>query len=310
VIVSTRALRVRFRKGIGRKTLDALAGVDLDVREGDYLALLGANGAGKSTLMYCLLGLTRPTSGEVLVLGQAPRRGAAMWRSAAYLPEEPTYHQYLTVEEAVRFYATLLGHRPDPAELGALLERLGLAEFRRMRLSKCSKGMKQKVGIAQCLLHRPRLLFLDEPMRGLDPMTVRQFREILQELHAGGATVIMSSHILPEVEALASRAVVLQRGRVVADDTIANLTRPGADAYDVEFAPREAPPDCVQDLVRRDGIAAGMVPAARLDEFLGHARDGRLTLHSCVLRRRSLEESFVSILSAPAPPGAAPAADA
>ncbi len=298
MIAEARDLRVRFRKGIGRKPVDALAGFDLEVREGEFVALLGANGAGKSTALYCLLGLTRPTSGSVRVLGEIPRLGSSSWRAIAYLPEEPTYHLYLTVEEAVRFYASLVGRRPSSADLAALLERLGLAEFRRMRLSKCSKGMKQKVGIAQCLLHSPRLLFLDEPMRGLDPMTVRQFREILTDLHRQGSTVVMSSHILPEVESLATRVVVVHRGRVAASDSIANLTRTGADAYDVEFEAGDSLPEWIRETERRDGGIVGWVPTDRLCDFVTFARDRRLAVHSCVLRRRSLEESFLSILEA------------
>jgi ABC-2 type transport system ATP-binding protein len=302
VILSARDLRVRFRKGIGGKAVDALAGFDLEVQEGEFLGLIGANGAGKSTAMYCFLGLTRPTAGTVTVLGEKPRLGSPAWRSIAYLPEEPSYHQYLTVEEAVCFYATLSGRAASAKEIGEILERLGLAEFRRMRLSKCSKGMKQKVGIAQCLLHSPRLLFLDEPMRGLDPMTVRQFREILADLHRQGATVIMSSHILPEVEALASRVAVVHRGRVVASDTIANLTRPGADTYEVECQATagDGLPEYAADVVRGEGTFTASIPAARLHDFMGFARERGLAVHSCVLRRRSLEESFVSILTATA----------
>jgi ABC-type multidrug transport system ATPase subunit len=300
VILSAHDLRVRFRKGIGRKPVDALAGLNLEVREGEFLGLIGANGAGKSTAMYCFLGLTHPTSGTVTVLGEPPRLGNPAWRAIAYLPEEPTYHQYLTVEEAVRFYATLAGAVATAAQISAILDRLGLAEFRRMRLSKCSKGMKQKVGIAQCLLHSPRLLFLDEPMRGLDPITVRQFREILADLHRQGATVVMSSHILPEVEALATRVAVVHRGRIVASDTVANLTRPAADAYDVECQAVDALPEFFADVVRNGAALTATIPADRLHDFMAFARDGGLTVHSCVLRRRSLEESFVSILTAAA----------
>jgi ABC-2 type transport system ATP-binding protein len=299
VIAEARDLRVRFRKGIGRKPVDALAGFDLAVREGEFLALVGKNGAGKSTALYCFLGLTRPTSGSVSVLGSVPRLGGPAWSAIAYLPEEPTYHLYLTVEEAVAFYASLVGRRPSAAALAALLERLGLSEFRRMRLSKCSKGMKQKVGIAQCLLHSPRLLFLDEPMRGLDPMTVRQFREILLDLHRHGSTVVMSSHILPEVEALATRVAIVDRGRVAAVDSIANLTRPAQDEYDVEFeaADEEALPEFLRNPQHRGGLVAATVPVGRLHDFMAYARDRQKLVRSCVLRRRSLEESFVSILS-------------
>jgi Cu-processing system ATP-binding protein len=137
-----------------------------------------------------------------------------------YLPEEPNYHPFLTVEEAVAYYTALSGRVVPKAQVDALLDRLGLLEHRKQLISRCSKGMKQKVGIAQCVLHAPRVLILDEPMRGLDPAAVHLFREMLLDLNAKGATVIMSSHLLAEVELVATRVAIIDRGRVLANDTV------------------------------------------------------------------------------------------
>ena len=189
-------VHVRFRRGLRRRQIQALNGLNLEVREGDFFALVGQNGAGKSTAMYCFLGLMKPTSGKVQVMGKTPGLGSPLYEGVAYLPEEPHYHLYLTVEEATRYYASLYGKRIPDKTINEALERLGLAQFKSLRLAKCSKGMKQKVGIAQCLIHETRLLFLDEPTRGLDPLVIREFRESLLEIHQRGATIVMNSHVL------------------------------------------------------------------------------------------------------------------
>jgi ABC-type multidrug transport system ATPase subunit len=247
--------------------------------------------------MYCFLGLIRPNRGKVLLFGERPRPGNPVYRQIGYLPEEPHYHLYLTVAEAVAYYASLSGARVSSQQIGQTLDRLGLAAFRDLRLSKCSKGMKQKVGIAQCLLHAPRLLFLDEPMRGLDPIIVREFRQILADLHRDGVTIIMNSHMLPEVEALATRVAILDKGKVVAEDTIGAFTRGAADVYLVEFERGEGElPLFLTVKGQRDGSVLGTIPAEAFYAFHDYVRTQGLSVFSCVLKRRSLEETFVSIV--------------
>ena len=231
MIVQTDALTVTFRRGWRRTRVTALDRLTLDVREGDFFALLGPNGAGKSTTMYSILGLLHPTAGEARVFGQRLRPGCEAFRDVAYLPEEPHYHDYLTVEEAVTYYARLSGVRATPRQIGDVLERLELGTARSAPVATCSKGMKQKVGIAQCLLQQPRLLLLDEPMRGLDPVAVREFRDVLVELNRKGATVIMNSHMLSEVELVANRAAILVNGRLVALDDVAHLVGRAPDGH-------------------------------------------------------------------------------
>jgi ABC-2 type transport system ATP-binding protein len=290
-------LSVHFRQGIGRGVLRALDHLDLEIHEGDFFALLGQNGAGKSTAMYCLLGLLRPTHGRVSIFGRSPELGSDLYRGIAYLPEEPRYHDYLTVEEAVRYYGALYGGVLTEARLDDLLERLQLSRFRRLPLRKCSKGMKQKVGIAQCLTNDARVMFLDEPMRGLDPLAVKEFREILVEKNRQGVTVIMNSHILSEVEMVANRAAILDRGRVVAQDELENLLRVDSGVYEVELQDHpELPAFFVRESTANGG-ARGSVPADRLYDLLDFARDRKLGLTSFALRKASLEESFFSILS-------------
>ena len=272
-MLSAEDVSVRFRKGFRRKPIRALDGLTLTVRPGDFLALIGENGAGKSTAMYCFLGLIRPNRGKVFLFGERPMPGSALYGRIGYVPEEPHYHLYLTVAEAVAYYAALSGTRVSSQEIGQILERLGLAEFRDLRLSKCSKGMKQKVGIAQCLLHAPSLLFLDEPMRGLDPIIVREFRQILADLHRDGVTIVMNSHMLPEVEALATHVAVLDKGRVVAQGAIGDFTRGASEIYLVEFERGENElPLFLTVQAQTDGSIRGTIPVEAFHAFHDYAR--------------------------------------
>jgi ABC-type multidrug transport system ATPase subunit len=298
VIVEVENLDVRFRSGLFRKPLQALDGVSFSVREGEFLALLGPNGAGKSTLMYCMLGLLRPTSGAVRLFGVAPELGGRVYSRIGYLPEEPNYHAYLTVGESLGYYAALHGRRIGDAAAHELLERLGLAEFSHLRLAKCSKGMKQKLGIAQCLVSEPTLVFLDEPMRGLDPVTVKQFRDILIEMNSKGATIVMNSHILSEVEQVASRVAILDRGRLVAQEDVRSLLQTVSDEYTVGIETAGGLPEHFEaDSPATSGAITGRVKAEKLYDFFDSARRLEARIAFCQLRRATLEESFLRVLN-------------
>jgi ABC-type multidrug transport system ATPase subunit len=298
-MITARGLTVAYPTGFRRTPLTALAGIDLTVEAGDCFGLLGHNGAGKSTAIGCILGLIRPTAGEVTLFGQRPHAGAAAFKDVGYLPEEPVYHGHLTVEEALTYYARLQGVTDVEARLTPLLERLDLARWRDLRITRCSKGMKQKVGIVQCLIHRPKLLLLDEPMRGLDPVAVMAFRDLLLEANAAGTTIVLSSHLLGEVEQIARRVVILDRGRVVADDSIANLTRHHEPRYAVAVAAGDGTPALrgLAEPTRVNGELRGTVAPDVLHDFLDHVRAERLTLVSCALERASLEEAYLSIVT-------------
>jgi ABC-2 type transport system ATP-binding protein len=300
-MIRAEGLSVHFKGGWGRASLKALDGIDLDVQDGDFFALLGQNGAGKSTAMYCFLGLLKPTAGSVLILGQAPVPGSNLFASIGYLPEEPHYHDYLTVEEAINYYGALGRHPSWQRRAGELIERLGLAEFRRLRLAKCSKGMKQKVGVVQCLLNEPRLLFLDEPMRGLDPLAVREFREILVERNREGMTVVMNSHILSEVGLVANRAAIIDRGRVIAYGRLSDLVPSDTDSYVVEIEPYSPLPDYFQRgaTPAGSGSVEGTIPASRFYDFLDFTRARSLRVLRCGLRQPTLEEAFLQLLKRP-----------
>lgn len=289
-------VHVHFRRGFLRHKLRALNGLTLEVKDGDFFALVGQNGAGKSTAMYCFLGLLKPTSGKVEIMGKVPELGSSLYKDIAYLPEEPHYHLYLTVEEATRYYSSLSGKRVSNKAINDSLERLGLAQFKTLPLAKCSKGMKQKVGIAQCLIHEPKVLFLDEPTRGLDPLIVREFRETLREIHKRGATIVMNSHVLSEIEMLANRVAIIDRGKVVVQDELSNLLTLNQELYRIVFEGNGAVPEYLTAVERTGNLVRGFLPKARLSDFMEVVRTSGLLLLECSLKKTSLEESFFKLI--------------
>ncbi len=200
----------------------ALADVSFSLPQGTLLALLGHNGAGKTTLMKLMLGLIHPTSGSVRVLGQMPSAAAlAFRRQLGFLPENVAFHDELNGRDTLRYFARLKGERP--AVCDDLLERVGLSFAAGRRVKTYSKGMRQRLGLAQALLGKPRILLLDEPTTGLDPVLRREVFAILGELTRNGATVVLSSHILTELDARTELVAIMRRGRLAAWGTLPAL---------------------------------------------------------------------------------------
>ena len=214
--------------------VEALRDVSLTVEPGQRVALLGHNGAGKSTMMKIILGLIPFDEGAVTVCGAAPGSAAAR-AQVAYLPENAAFHPALTGEEQIRYYLSLRGERMVQAL--DLLARVGLADAAKRRIGTYSKGMRQRVGLAQALIGKPRLLVLDEPTSGLDPVSRRDFYALLDGLAAGGTAILLSSHALTEVEARTDRILILSKGRLMAEGSLADLRRKAALPVAISVAP-------------------------------------------------------------------------
>ena len=233
----------------------ALGGVDLKVERGELLGLLGPNGAGKSTLTKIACGLVRATGGRAEVEG-APA-GSAMARAAiGYLAELFRFPDWLTADELIALHQDLAGSDGGAAERGELLELVGLDDARAVKVGAMSKGMQQRLGIAQALVGSPRLLMLDEPTSALDPVGRRVVRDLLGELRRRDVTVLLSSHLLTEVELVCDRVAILVGGRIVAGGTPAELARPrgvevetGEGLRSFPDATREDVPRIVADFV-------------------------------------------------------------
>ena len=197
--------------------------VNFDIQSGECVVLVGHNGAGKTTLMKMMLGLTRPTSGQVKVLGANPANNStvAQHKTLGYLPESVAFYEAMTGSEVLAFYARLKG--ASKADCENLLDVIGLSHAAKRRIGTYSKGMRQRLGLAQAMLGNPQLLFLDEPTTGLDPSLRRQFYELIDALHKEGATSVISSHALNEVEARANRFIIMKAGVKIASGTLDEL---------------------------------------------------------------------------------------
>jgi ABC-2 type transport system ATP-binding protein len=234
-LIELRHARKTFRTRQGR--INALVDVNLAVQEGDVFGLLGANGAGKTTAMRGILGLTRLDAGAVRLAGRERVDRRSFFRQAAYLPEEPQFYQGATGREHLLYFGRLceltgarLRGRVDES-----LAVVGLSDAADRPIAGYSKGMKQRLGVAAAILHEPRIVFLDEPTRGLDPLARREVRDLLQSLAARGATLFLNSHLLSEVERLCNRVAILDRGEVRVQGLLSELLVE-SEHIDVQFA--------------------------------------------------------------------------
>lgn len=277
--------------------VEAVGNVSFTLQPGSTIALVGHNGAGKSTLVKMMLGLVRPTSGLVRVLGGEPARGAFTERSRlGYLPENVAFHAALTGREALAFYARLKGQPMSAVE--PLLVRVGIGHAADRRVGGYSKGMRQRLGLAQALLGNPQLLLLDEPTTGLDPELRLSFYDILDELRERGVCILLASHALTELESRADRVIIMNRGVKVADGSLDELRRiaqlptrirvvtaaPEAQAalariadgraingHAVEFfTPPRASVTLVQRIAATTGVAEIEVAPPSLDDLYAH----------------------------------------
>jgi len=212
----------------------SLENLTMQVQEGEVFGFLGPNGAGKSTTIKLLMRLIFPTAGSARILGK-PISDIAMHRDIGYLPEQPYFYDHLSARELLNYYGQLSGvpAKGRSARVEQMLARVGLSDSAGMQLRKFSKGMLQRLGLAQAILHDPKLVFLDEPMSGLDPMGRREVRDLIQQLRHEGKTVFFSTHILSDAEALCDRVGVIHQGELRGVGAVAELTSPSRRAFNV-----------------------------------------------------------------------------
>ncbi len=224
-ILRTENLRVEYKSREGRQGIKvALHGLNLSVYSGEVFGFLGPNGAGKTTTMNVLLGFVRPTSGEAYIFGTSVRDPIARQR-IGYLPEQTYYYKFLSAEEILRFYAKIfrIPKREVEPRIDSVLKLVELEEARKRAIKTYSKGMQQRIGLAQALINNPDLLILDEPTSGLDPIGRMKVREIIQRLKQEGKTVFFSSHELGEVETVCDRVGILNAGELRTEGRVADL---------------------------------------------------------------------------------------
>ncbi len=278
-----------------------LRGLSFSVGQGEIFGFLGPNGAGKTTTLKILIGLLRQTSGRAEVLG-SPAGDVEAHRRIGFLPESPYFYDYLTAEEFLRFYGHLagMGGARLNQRVTALLELVGLAEARTRQLRKFSKGMLQRVGLAQALIHDPELVILDEPMSGLDPIGRKEVRDVILQLREQGKTVFFSTHIIPDVEMICDRVAVIVKGQLLAAGRVDELVGHGRTrSVEVvcEGIRGEALPlirAVATRLVQRGSQCLMVLPEPnRLDEVLTEIRTHSGKLISVTPQKGSLEELLV-----------------
>ena len=236
-IVEVDELVKDLRPGFGLIKKRILDGISFRVREREIFGFIGPNGAGKTTTLKVLMGLIRPTSGRASILGHDVSE-ITFRRQIGFLPEQPYFYDYLTGGEILRFYAKLSGVSSQSRErrVADLLELVGLSEAGNTRLRSYSKGMLQRIGVAQALVHDPQVVFLDEPMSGLDPVGRKEVRDIILRLRDEGKTIFMSTHILSDVEMVCDRVAIIVSGKIRYEGAIDEFLDAGEPEADLVFA--------------------------------------------------------------------------
>jgi len=278
----------------------ALRPLRLTIEEGEVFGFLGPNGAGKTTTLKLLTGLVSPTAGTARILGMDiddPRVKA----QTGFLPEQPYFYDHLTAQELLTYYAQLSGvpAKERSRRVAEMLARVGLTDSARTQLRKFSKGMLQRAGLAQAILHDPKLVFLDEPMSGLDPMGRREVREMIQQMRNEGKTVFFSTHILSDAEALCDRVAIIHQGELRGVGAVAHLTSQTQGKVEIIFCAQSVPAALtnlgVEARVSGDMVNA-VVEEEKQDAALEILQREHLRLISLTPVRSSLEEYYIQKL--------------
>jgi ABC-2 type transport system ATP-binding protein len=295
IAISVQNLTKTYRKGFWlNQTVSSLVDCSLEVPMGVTFGLLGPNGAGKTTLLKILLGIIRPTQGRGTVLG-FPLGERSVKARIGYLPENAYYYDYLTGWELLEFMGGLLGVSERTKRIAELLDLVGLSQStaRKKKIKEYSKGMVQRIGVAQALINDPELVFLDEPMSGLDPLGRYQIREIIQGLHKQGKTVFFNSHILSDAEAICDYVGILNQGHLVALGKIQDLLGT-EESYHVTG--KGGNPDRIGQMLTNfvcQGDTWQGLLSLSLTEFWQTIEAEGATIVSLVMARKNLEEFFI-----------------
>ena len=292
-----------FRRRWPRREVRALQNVSLAIEPGTIFGLLGPNGAGKTTLIKIALTIAYADSGEVRLLGESVRNRSILGR-VGYLPENPRFPTHLNAMQVLRLYGSLSGAPENRLTQNAMkwLERLELAQWRDMRVSKFSKGMNERLAFAQALVHEPDIIFLDEPTDGMDPLGRREVRAVCRELADAGKTIFINSHILSEIELICDRIALMKSGELVEQGTIAELTS-SRGGYELVVPVAEGLNDWLREQTLSFASVNGhfhvQVPdRASANTLIDALRQRNIQIESLTAKRRSLESVFIERLGA------------
>ena len=307
--VQVEHLSKRYASAFSKQVVQALDEVDLRVMPGEIFGLLGPNGAGKTTLVKILLSIVRATGGTATLYGIPARRAQAR-RRIGYLPENHQFPDFFTAEQMLDVYGRMAGVSADDRQrrIPALLETVRMMQWRHTKIRKFSKGMMQRLGLAQALLNDADLILLDEPTDGVDPVGRREIRDVLVDLRDAGKTIFLNSHLLSEVEQVCTRVAILNQGRLIRDGSIAELTAVDK-VYEVVSTPiPEALLTTLSSQIRLlDGAATENAPLHRyqvtaadrrtLNALLDRLRNDGVLLEAVRPVRQSLEDYFIEVVT-------------
>lgn len=287
--ISIKSLTKDFPVGISGKKLRAVDGLDLEVADNEIFGLLGPNGSGKSTTIKVVLGLLEPSTGECTIFGKSSRSVGAR-RSVGFLPEAPYFYRYLTGRELVRYYARLCGVAKSGLSdaVESVIELVGMREAAHRRVGTYSKGMLQRIGLAQAIVHDPQLVILDEPTAGVDPLGSAAIAGIVRELKSRGKTILLSSHLLAQIEGLCDRVAILHRGKLVREGRVDELVaEKAADSFIVEGLKPEGH-TAVQEAIEAAGgrLLRLEKPRLSLDSFFLKEVQEREIEHAALNKKR------------------------
>ena len=297
--IEIQGLSKNYAVGFWKKQIrPALKSLELKVNVGETFGFLGPNGAGKTTTLKLLMGIIFPTAGSATILGK-DLFDPEIKRKIGFLPEQPYFYDYLSAPELLDYYARLSGVPADQRRrrIADLLDRVGLGDVGNKQLRKFSKGMLQRVGIAQAIVHDPEVVFLDEPMSGLDPLGRHEVRELIQQLKDEGKTIFFSTHILSDAETLCDRVAVIHKGELRGVGVVNDFRSSIAEKTEVVWIGAAALPFIIQMALEHhltaDTVRA-TVQSADLDRVLEKLREQRARLISVTPVHRTLEEYFLA----------------
>ncbi len=279
-------LEKTFRKSLGFSSFKAVDSLSFQVNNGEILGFLGPNGAGKTTTIKCILGLLKPTSGNVLLWNDFPASGSVRMR-IGYVPENPDYEDIFTPLEFMTMFSSMRKLDISKDQMISILGRVGLEEWVNVRIRNFSKGMKQRMSLSLALQSKPELLIMDEPTGGLDPAARKEFRDVILEENSRGATIFLSSHLLSEVETICDRAVILAKGKKVTEGNLDDLLRT-EDMFSISFTVHGAETDMPENK---------KVTSADLQKTIDELRKNGQNILEVKPVYRSLEEVFLSATS-------------
>lgn len=299
--VDIQSLRKVFRVGFWGRQVTAVDGLSFEVQRGEVFGFLGPNGAGKTTTIKMLMGLIYPSGGTATLFGR-PVGDPAAKAKVGFLPESPYFYDYLTGQEFLRFYGHLFGLLGGSLDkrIDELLELVGMMHARDLQLRKFSKGMLQRVGIAQALINDPELIILDEPMSGLDPIGRKEVRDLILRLKESGKTVMFSSHILHDAEVLCDRVAMIMKGKLVACGQVSDLIERGT-TQEVEMVIDRLLPEALERIkplatkvvLQGERVMVALTSQQNVDQAIDIIRSTKAKLVALTPHKSSLEDLFI-----------------